>query len=212
MPATPPGLACAGYCPTLEIRSARPSFTPRRQRFPGEPGTGTAGPVRPVLPRSAGRPNSREEGSGAKTPRATGAPQYMTSHPASDLPASKAHDRDRPASYPGATGHRPPVDPRRHRAQGSPQRPRRRIRFCRKERVEREHSYALTGMFARGPEQTVRRELSDPVSRARYLGRLPSDPAHCLGRASYRSRSRAVVQLVRRVLKLSRVRAVVRRR
>ena len=54
-------------------------------------------------------------------------------------------------------------------------------------------------MFTRGPEQTVRRKLSDPVSRARYLGRLPSNPAHCLGRASYRSQSRAVVQLVGRV-------------
>ena len=61
-------------------------------------------------------------------------------------------------------------------------------------------------MFTRGPAQTVRRKLSDPVSRARYLGRLPSNPAHCLGRASYRSQYRAVVQLVRRVLKLSRVR------
>jgi hypothetical protein len=59
-------------------------------------------------------------GSGARTPRATGAPHYMTSHPASDLPASKAHDRDRLVRYPGATGHRPPADPRRHRAQASP--------------------------------------------------------------------------------------------
>ena len=54
--AKPP--ACRGRCPPLprpdmrrivshlEIRSSRPSFTPR-QRFPGEPGTGTAGPPWP---------------------------------------------------------------------------------------------------------------------------------------------------------------------
>src|ERR1035441_9442619 len=47
-----PGRTCAGYRPTLETWSARPSLTPR-QRFPGEPGTSTtAGPVRSVLPRS----------------------------------------------------------------------------------------------------------------------------------------------------------------
>jgi hypothetical protein len=34
--------------------------------------------------------------------------------------ASKAHDRDRPAGYPGATCHRPPRDPHRHQMQASP--------------------------------------------------------------------------------------------
>ncbi len=38
-------------------------------------------------------------------------------------------------------------------------------RSCRKGRVEREHSYALTGMFNRGPEQTVRRKLRPSVPR-----------------------------------------------
>src|ERR1019366_810641 len=33
-------------------------------------------------PLSAGRPDSREEGSGARTPRATGAPHYVPGHPA----------------------------------------------------------------------------------------------------------------------------------
>jgi hypothetical protein len=36
------------------------------------------------------------------------------------------------------------------------------VRICRKERVEREHTYALTDMFTRGPEQTVRREVERP--------------------------------------------------
>jgi hypothetical protein len=81
--------------------------------------TGPRGPAT-VPPLSAEGPDSREEGSGARTSRATGAPHHMTSHPASALPASKAHDRDRPVGYPGSTGHRPPVDPRRHRAQASP--------------------------------------------------------------------------------------------
>ena len=39
-----PGLACAGYCPTLEIRSARPSFTPRKDSRP------IPGPARQELP------------------------------------------------------------------------------------------------------------------------------------------------------------------
>jgi hypothetical protein len=102
-----PGRACAGYCPTLEIRSARPSFTPP-PRFPADPGTGTAGPVRAVPPRSAGRPDSREEGSGARTPRATGAPLHAG--PSAQRPASKTHDRARPAGYPAGTCHRPPAD------------------------------------------------------------------------------------------------------
>ena len=124
--------------------------------------TGPPGPAT-VPPLSAVRPNSREEGSGARTPRATGAPQYMTSHPASDLPASKAHARDRPASYPGATGHRPPVDPRRHRAQGSPQRPRRRIRFCRREDVAGTHIHTLI-CISRAAE-TIGHSASSPASR-----------------------------------------------
>ncbi len=33
--------------------------------------------VRAVLPLSAGRPDSRDEGSGARTPRATGVPHYV---------------------------------------------------------------------------------------------------------------------------------------
>jgi hypothetical protein len=112
-----PGQTCAGYCPTLEIRSERPSFTPR-QRFPGDPGTGAAGPVRAVLPLSAGRPDSREEGS-ARTPRATCA-RRPRAEPSRQRSASKPHDRDRPARYPADTCHRPSVDRLRHQAQASP--------------------------------------------------------------------------------------------
>src|SRR5258708_31764799 len=69
-----------------------------RQRFPGDPGTGKAGPVRAVLPRSAGRPESREDGSGARTPRATGPPHYLPSHPGSALPASLMTAVDLPST------------------------------------------------------------------------------------------------------------------
>ena len=48
--------------------------------------TGPRGPAT-VPPLAAGRPDSSEEGSGARTPRAPGAPHYMPSHPGSDLPA-----------------------------------------------------------------------------------------------------------------------------
>jgi hypothetical protein len=90
-----------------------------RQRFPGEPGTGTAGPGRAGPPRSAGRPDSREEGSGARTPRATGAPHYVLGHPGSDLLARLVAAVDLRAT-PRGTCHRPPVDRLRHQAQASP--------------------------------------------------------------------------------------------
>jgi len=57
-----------------------------RQRLPGEPGTGTAGPVRAVLPRSSGKPDSPEEGA-AGGHRGQLAPHYVPGHPGSDLPA-----------------------------------------------------------------------------------------------------------------------------
>ena len=124
-----PGRTCAGYCPTLEIRSARPSFT-LRQRFPGDPGTGTAGSIHAVLPRSAGRPDSREEGSSAGPPWATCA-RRLRAEPSRQRSASQPHDRDRPASYPAeylpSTPRRPATPP----GAGQPQRPGRRIRFCR---------------------------------------------------------------------------------
>jgi len=70
-----PGRTCARDCPTLKIRSARPSFTPppkipgrARDQYDGR--TGPLGPAT-VRPLSAARPDSREEGSGARTPRAT---------------------------------------------------------------------------------------------------------------------------------------------
>jgi hypothetical protein len=131
-PPLPPAAHAPDSVPPWKIRSARPSFTPRPKIGRARDQYGRTGPRGPatVPPLSAGRPDSREEGSGARTPRATGAPHYMTSHPASDLPASKAHNRDRPVRYPGATGHRPPVDPRRPPGAGQPQRPRRRIRLA----------------------------------------------------------------------------------
>jgi hypothetical protein len=85
------GRTCAGYCHTLEIRSGRPSFTPppkipgrARDRYGSR--TGPRGPAT-IPPRSAGRPDSCDEGSGARTPRVTGGPHYMPGHPGSDLPA-----------------------------------------------------------------------------------------------------------------------------
>ena len=57
-----------------------------RQRFPGEPWIGTAGPVRVVLPLSAGRPDLREEGS-AKDTAGNLCAACVPGHPDSDLPA-----------------------------------------------------------------------------------------------------------------------------
>ena len=111
------GQTCAGYCPTLEIRSARPSFTPR-QRFPGEPGTGAAGPVRAVChcPLADPTPAQREaQGHRGQLVRAA-----LCAEPSGQRSASKAHDRDRPACYLAGTCQRPPVDPLRHQAQASP--------------------------------------------------------------------------------------------
>jgi hypothetical protein len=86
---------------------------------PARDSRATPGPVRqdrsarschgPATVRSQARFPRR--GSGARTPRATGAPHYVSGHPG-QRSASKAHDRDRPAGYPGATCHRPPVDQR----------------------------------------------------------------------------------------------------
>src|ERR1700730_17581625 len=86
-----PSQTCAGYCPPLEIRSARPSFT-SPPKMPGRARdrharTGPRGPAT-VPPLSADRPDPWEERSGARTPRATGAPHYMPDHPGSDLPAT----------------------------------------------------------------------------------------------------------------------------
>jgi hypothetical protein len=112
-----PGRTCAGYCPTLEIQSARPSFSPlqmilrrARDRY-GR--TVPRGPA--TVHRQA---DSRKEGS-ARTPRATCA-RRLRADPSRQRSASKAHDLDRPASYPAGTCHRPPVDPLRHQAQASP--------------------------------------------------------------------------------------------
>jgi hypothetical protein len=105
--------------------------------------------VRAVLPRSAGRPDSREEGSGARTPRATGAPHYMPGRPGSDLPARlmTAIDlRATPAGYLPSTSRRPGPPP----GAGQPQRPRRAHPSSRIERVVGTHAYALNGMFTRG--------------------------------------------------------------
>ena len=126
---TPPAGDAPDTVTPWEIRSARPLFTPP-PRFPADPETGTARPVRAVPPRSAGSPDSREEGSGARTPRATGP---LHAKPSAQRPASKAHDCALPAGYPAGTCHRPPVDLHRQRAQAL---------FTRRDRV---NQHALTG-------------------------------------------------------------------
>jgi len=127
--------ACRSRCPAtprpymrrIVFRLGNPIRTAifhTRQRFPGESGTGTAEPVRAVLPRSRHCPLAGPTPAKKKRREDTAGNlctlHYVPSHPGSDLPASKAHDRDRPVRYPGATGHRPLVVPRRHRAQASP--------------------------------------------------------------------------------------------
>jgi hypothetical protein len=113
-----PGRTCAGYCPTLEIRSARPSLTPP-PKIPGRARDrhGRTRPCRSATVRW--QADSREEGSGARTPRATGAPHYVLGHPGSDLLARLVAAVDLRAT-PRGTCHRPPVDRLRHQAQASP--------------------------------------------------------------------------------------------
>jgi hypothetical protein len=64
-------------------------------------------------------PISREEGTDAGTPAGTWRAALHTG-PSGQRSASKAHDRDRPAEYPGATCHRPPRNRRPHQMQASP--------------------------------------------------------------------------------------------
>ena len=122
--------ACRSRCPYSPGRTCADTVPPwksdlhghlshPRQRFPGEPGTGTAGPGRAGPPRSAGRPDSREEGSGARTPRATGAPHYVLGHPGSDLLARLVAAVNLRAT-PRGTCHRPPVDRLRHQGRPAP--------------------------------------------------------------------------------------------
>ncbi len=76
------------------------------------------------------------------------ASRWRTALPAEPVrrrPAGRAGDPDRPAMYPGGTWHPPPVNLRRY--SGEPQRPRRRIRFCRNEYFIRAHIYVRFGIL-----------------------------------------------------------------
>ena len=121
--------ACRSRCPYSPARHAPDTVTswksdPHGHRShpakdsPAIPGAVRQDPVRAVLPLSAGRPDSREEGS-ARTPRATCARRPLA-EPSRQRSASKPHDRNRPARYPADTCHRPSVDRLRHQAQASP--------------------------------------------------------------------------------------------
>jgi hypothetical protein len=94
-----------------------------RQRAPDKHEDRQPRPTRAVLPRSphlsAGRPDFPRRG---KRPEDTAGTWRAALHtgPSGPRSASKAHDRDRPAGYPGATCHRPPRDPRHHQMQANP--------------------------------------------------------------------------------------------
>jgi hypothetical protein len=128
-----PGRTCAGYCPTLEIRSARPSLTPP-PKIPGRARDrhGRTRPCRSATVRWQARfprrGKRREDTAGDWRAALRAGPSRQRS-------ASKARGRGRPASYPAgylpSTSRRPATPP----GAGQPQRPRRRIRFCRIECV-----------------------------------------------------------------------------
>jgi hypothetical protein len=94
-----------------------------RQSFPDKPEDLQAGPIRAVLPRSrhlsAGRPDFPRRGNHPGDTAGTWRAALHTG-PSGQRSASKAHDRDRPAEYPGATCHRPPRNRRPHQMQASP--------------------------------------------------------------------------------------------
>jgi hypothetical protein len=102
-------------CPGIFHTSAKDSPTsPRTGRQDQSARSGHDPAICPL----AG-PISRDEGSDARTPPGTWRATLHTG-PSGQGSASKAHDRDRPAGYPGATCHRPRRDPRRHQMQASP--------------------------------------------------------------------------------------------
>src|ERR1039457_2485544 len=112
----------AGHAPDTVppgIRSARPSFTPP-PKIPGRARDrhGRTGPRGPA------RPDSREEGSGARTLRPTDAPHYLPGQPSSDLPARlmTAIDLRVLRRYLPSTSRRPAPPA----GAGQPKRPRRR--------------------------------------------------------------------------------------
>lgn len=120
-----------------------------RQRFPGEQGTGTAGPVRAVLPLSAARPIPAKR-EAARGHRGQLARAGLRAEPSgSDLPARlmTAIDLRAPPQVPAIDL---PVDLRRPPGAGQPQRPRRRIRFCRIEHVAPMHACAQNSQLCIG--------------------------------------------------------------
>jgi hypothetical protein len=114
-----------------------------RQRLPDKPEDRQAGPIRAVLPRfrhlPAGRPDFPRRG---KRPEDTAGTWRAASHtgPSGQRSASKAHDRDQPARYPGATCHRPPRDRATTRCRPTPTTTPG-IRFCREQCIARINAY-----------------------------------------------------------------------
>jgi hypothetical protein len=166
-----PGRTCAGYCPTLEIRSARPSLTPP-PKIPGRARDrhGRTRPCRSATVRWQARfprrGKRREDTAGNWRAALRAGPSRQRS-------ASKARGRGRPASYPAgylpSTSRRPATPP----GAGQPQRPRRRIRFCRRASVAGVHAYALIRMFAAVLRQTRQLvNLGGSASRQRAEHRI----------------------------------------
>jgi hypothetical protein len=83
---TPPRRTCTGYCPTLEVRSARFAGNLWRgcERWPPD-WYGRTGPRGPATVRWQAR--SREEGSWCEDTAGNWRAHYVPSHPGSDLPA-----------------------------------------------------------------------------------------------------------------------------
>jgi hypothetical protein len=117
-----PDRTCARYFPPLGDSICRASCPPP-PKIPGQ-ARGPAGRTNPRGPATI-PPSVRWQ---ARFPRRGKRPEdtagtwraALHAGPSGRRSASKAHDRDRPAGYPGATCHRPPRDPRRDQMQASP--------------------------------------------------------------------------------------------
>jgi hypothetical protein len=98
--------------PEYYFRAAQDTVPPWKSDLRGHRSHPTKVPGRPRQDRPAQSghgplacpiPAKREEGSGPRTPQATDAPFHA--EPSGKPPASKAHDRTRPAGYPAGTSH-----------------------------------------------------------------------------------------------------------
>jgi hypothetical protein len=123
VPTPPAGHNMRRILPTLGDPTCTGIFHTSAKDSRTSPRTGRQDQSARVPPRSrhlsADRPDFPRR---RKRPEDTAGTWRTASHtgPSRQRSASKAHDCDRPAGYPGATCHPPPREPQRHQMQASP--------------------------------------------------------------------------------------------